>query len=298
MYLLLGASTASAATVIFGDSSAPTKATGIQDLDVGGTLYNVTFNLQATAATIYGTYPGDFPIFNTASAASNARDAVNAALQAEGATAIGEDGLPGVDADGFNIAYDSFLLGSIESVNVARGFEETGEWLSGGTNQLSYNLDERAWAEFTEGGGGPSTSNARKVVEEGDTLPDGTLVTEIANVGGVAINISGQVAFHGRTGAEAAVFTLDGLVVKVGGTLPDGTLVAEIDNRGKVAINDRGEVAFHGRDQDPLSAVFTQNGLVAKQNNALPDGTTPTEISSVGGVAINNVSQVAFHQMT
>lgn len=61
--LLLGANTASA-EVRFGDQSEPNKATGILDLNVGGKLYDVTFNVDAIAAEIYGDYPGEFPAFD------------------------------------------------------------------------------------------------------------------------------------------------------------------------------------------------------------------------------------------
>jgi len=143
--LLLAASTAQAEDVIF-DPSDPNKATGITDLDVGGTLYDVAFNLQAFAFEIYGAFPGNFPIFNTAQEAGDARDAVDAALNSAGALSLGEDGLAGVEANGFNIGFESFIvpIGDVESVNVARGFIEGTDWISGGINSLTYNLDERA----------------------------------------------------------------------------------------------------------------------------------------------------------
>ena len=50
--LLLAASTAQAEDVIF-DPSDPNKATGITDLDVGGTLYDVDFISQTTALSVY-----------------------------------------------------------------------------------------------------------------------------------------------------------------------------------------------------------------------------------------------------
>jgi len=154
MGLLLGAGTASAATVLFGDPAEPNKATGIQDLNVAGTSYNVTFDVLAFAFEIYGSFPGSFPIFNTSTEASNARDAVNVALNAAGALTVGE-----VSADGspiYNIGYDSFV-GPLnqEFVNVARGAEETGEWVTLGLNTWLYNLDEKTYAVFTVDGGGP-----------------------------------------------------------------------------------------------------------------------------------------------
>ena len=44
------------------------------------------------------------------------------------------------------------------------------------------------------------------VAKEGDTLPDDTILGEISESGGVAINSFGQVAFHGQTGGIDAVF--------------------------------------------------------------------------------------------
>jgi len=154
--LVLSAGTASAATVLFGDPAEPNKATGIQDLNVAGTSYNVTFDVLAFAVEIYGSFPGSFPIFNTSTEATNARDAVNAALNAAGALTVGE-----ASADGspiYNIGYDSFV-GPLnqEFVNVARGVEETGEWVTLGLNSWLYNLDEKTYAVFTVDGGGPPT---------------------------------------------------------------------------------------------------------------------------------------------
>jgi len=64
----------------------------------------------------------------------------------------------------------------------------------------------------------------------------------------VAINLFGDVAFHGRTGGVKAVFTQNGLVAKVGDNLDGGTTLNEIWDNGGVAINayDR-QMAFHGQ---------------------------------------------------
>ena len=85
------------------------------------------------------------------------------------------------------------------------------------------------------------------VVKEGDTLGDGTILGEITESGGVAINFFGEVAFHGRTGGIKAVFTQNGLVAKEGDILADGTTLTEIHPTGGVAINFFGDVAFHGK---------------------------------------------------
>jgi hypothetical protein len=140
------------------------------------------------------------------------------------------------------------------------------------------------------------------VAKEGDTLNDDTIVDDINENGGVAINLFGNVAFHGdaidpAAGIDSvkAVFTQDGLVAKVGDTLPDGTPLDEINENGGVAINLFGEVAFHGRTGG-IKAVFTQYGLVAKVGDNLADGTTLNNIFNNGGVAMNIYGrQVAFH---
>jgi hypothetical protein len=140
------------------------------------------------------------------------------------------------------------------------------------------------------------------VAKEADILPDGTLLDDIDENGGVAINLFGEVAFHGDavvpdTGGDSvkAVFTQDGLVAKVGDILPDGTTLEDIEVKGGVAINLFGDVTFHGRTGG-VKAVFTQDGLVAKVGDNLSDGTTLDEIWDSGGVAINPYDhQVAFH---
>jgi hypothetical protein len=135
-----------------------------------------------------------------------------------------------------------------------------------------------------------------KVAAEGDTLPDNTTLDEILLEGRVAINVFGEVAFHGQTGAIDAVFTQDGLVAKEGDTLLDNTGVSRINDRGKVAIDDLGEVAFHGRvEVGKNEAVFTQDGLVALEGDLLTETTSLDEINERGGVANNNLGEVAFH---
>ena len=90
-------------------------------------------------------------------------------------------------------------------------------------------------------------SNDELVVREGDILGDGTSLEEIAESGGVAINFFGDMAFHGRTGNDKAVFTQHGLVAKEGDILAGGKALDEIHSTGGVAINLVGDVAFHGK---------------------------------------------------
>jgi len=142
-------------------------------------------------------------------------------------------------------------------------------------------------------------SDISKVAAEDDTLPDGTILSEILREGGVAINSLGKVAFHGQTGTTPAVFTQDRLVARKGETLP-GTddFVSRIYDNGGVAINLLGEVAFHGRQLSRYEAVFTdQFGVVAQEESSLQGEPLiiPEEISDSGKVAINLFGQVAFH---
>jgi hypothetical protein len=119
--------------------------------------------------------------------------------------------------------------------------------------------------------------------------------------GKVAINLFGEVAFHGELytpdvppGSVPAVFTQDGLVALEGGTLPDGTIVEEITPSGGVGISFFADVVFHGK-AGPTDVVFTQAGLVAAEGMTLPDGETLLNIKPEGKVAINLFGEVAFH---
>jgi hypothetical protein len=101
------------------------------------------------------------------------------------------------------------------------------------------------------------------VVKEGDTLPDGTILEDLSETGGVAINDFGLVAFHGGIGSTKVVFTQNGLVAKEGDNLSDGTTtLEEISDTGGVSINFFGEVAFLGKIN--YLAVFVGEAPVAE----------------------------------
>jgi hypothetical protein len=138
-----------------------------------------------------------------------------------------------------------------------------------------------------------------KVAAEGDTLPDGTVLTLMLKDGGVAINFDGQVAFAGRDDDNTdAAFTQAGKVAAEGDTLPDGTTLSSFRAQGEVAISsvESGDkVAFHGQDDNNIVAVFTQAGLVAAEGDTLSPDTTLDEIEAEGKVSINSLEQVAFH---
>ena len=157
--LLLGASTARAVEVKFDDPSDPKKATRILDLDIGGTLYNVAFNFDASAEDIYGEFPGNF-FFTTAETAATARDAVVAALNAVDAESIGEQGLAEVESIVFLIGYDSFNAFGVNFATTARGAREDNglDWFDGGGQTVAY-LDYKTWAEFTKVGEEPPAAD-------------------------------------------------------------------------------------------------------------------------------------------
>ena len=95
LVFLLGAGAAQAVPMVqFDDPSDLTKATGILNLDVPGgdpRGYNVVFDQQAFANQIYGPNPASpddparLPPFLTLESTSAAADAVNAALNDQGA---------------------------------------------------------------------------------------------------------------------------------------------------------------------------------------------------------------------
>jgi hypothetical protein len=149
--LFLANGPAGAQTVVFGDSLDPTKATSITDLEVGGTSYNVVFEVSTFAFLVYGPFPGTFNIFNTVSQAEVAVDSVNSALNSWGATSIGNINTPGIEFFTYNIGYDTFLVGSIQMIHTWRAAKPdiNDPWVSTGQNQWTYNTDERNWAVFT-----------------------------------------------------------------------------------------------------------------------------------------------------
>jgi hypothetical protein len=148
----------------------------------------------------------------------------------------------------------------------------------------------------------PGSRDLVKAAAEGDTLPDGTVLTLILKDAGVAINADGQVAFGGRDddGTDAA-FTQAGKAAAEGEILPDGTVLSSFRAPGELAISgvqSDERVAFHGQDDNNTGGVFTQARRVAAEGDTLADGTTLAtldEIDAAGKVAINNFDQVAFH---
>jgi len=147
LVLLLGVGSAQAGFLVTFDSVDTTQATGILDLDIDGTLYNVTFTANSqTAFNVYGPFPGGFD-FNTNAAAAAAADAVNAALDSTVAVQVGAEGSAGLN--GYRIGYESESPGGLETVWF---------WDSGYVNSWNralqpdsdlYNVGARVWAQFT-----------------------------------------------------------------------------------------------------------------------------------------------------
>jgi hypothetical protein len=218
MGLLLGAGATSAATVLFADGG--TKATGIDDVNIGGTVYDVTFNVQVFAFEEYGPFPGTF-FFNNATVALDAVNAINAALNASPATSVGAPG-NAFEAVGFNIGYGSLGgPGDVEFVTTARGGcgDQCVDWISGGTNQLLYNADERTWAEFTVAGAPPSTSSiAASSLPSSRSVQVGTLASAFAtmiNIGSTTLT-GCSIAPRTSVAADFAYQTTDAANVPVG----------------------------------------------------------------------------------
>jgi hypothetical protein len=233
----------------------------------------------------------------------------------EGGVAINRTGqvaFGGRDEDGTDAAFTQTELvvaegDTLTDGNILRTFRPQGGLaISAGmtSNILAFHGKDSAGTDsvFTQAG---------VVAAEGVALPDTTLVDEINDLGKVAVNDFGLVAFHGKIEIEEgligkerfrAVFTSEGLAAREATKLPDETTLEEIREIGGVAINDFGEVAFIGRFLEPQGgadskkAVFIHNvGVVARESTDLQDGFFLDDISDDGGVAINWMGDVAFH---
>jgi hypothetical protein len=152
--LLLGTSAAQAANVRY-DPTNPQKAIEIRNLDIGGTLYNVTVPEGTTALQLYGEFPGVYPFGEGDwEAAKAAVDAVNAVLNAE-------DPIPfyvGVKGGGngelnqvFLVGYDDQFLG-VQTVKAREGFNlDFSTWNEKSPKEVpEYNVDKKTWADFRE----------------------------------------------------------------------------------------------------------------------------------------------------
>ena len=133
---LLGSGMASAATVqttgALGDI-----ATGILNLDIGGTLYNVDF-VDTTPNDLYGSETPRTYDFDTEAAASGAMDAIIGALISH-STEITSVGEVGNNEDRFYIGFADIVL----SVNAVESEYNFGidTWENIGTNVINPDLD-------------------------------------------------------------------------------------------------------------------------------------------------------------
>jgi hypothetical protein len=95
--------------------------------------------------------------FNGVSAGGVAVDAVNAALNAAGAIYVGTAGFENTDLDKiYDIGYEYLFvpIGNLDAVQVWEGGNPEGTWQRpDGPDQLSWQFDERTYADFTVAGG-------------------------------------------------------------------------------------------------------------------------------------------------
>ena len=333
MGLLLGTSAAQAETVLF-DPDFPTRALGIEDLEFGGTLYDVDFILGEVGFAYDSGFPYVFD-FPTSSAAQAAVIAVNAALTAAGALSVGQPGAEDVDFStlyevGWRAEKQDLAVASIVSVWQGTIIDlEPWQELS----DFTFSTDPRWWAKFTLvgpppdpvtiGGSVSGLEGSGLVLQNngGDDLPitengpftfdtavtphttyDVTVATYPTDQICIVSNGSGGVPLEDVTDVAvlctAAVVSDVTKVAAEGDTLPDSNVLSSILLDGGVAINIDGQVAFGGRDGGGIEAVFTQDRKVVTEGETLPDGTTVAAFRGQGEVAINAGQLddlVAFH---
>jgi hypothetical protein len=330
MGLLLGASTVQAATVKF-DPNNSTQATGIENLDIGGTLYNVVFTATETVAQqIYDDYPGTFD-FTDSAAANEAANAVNIELNQAGAQTVGAGGSAGLPF--YRIGYDSEPVGdNIPMVifwEAVKGDGDLDPWVTNvDPDGDSYNFGKRMWADFILAGppADPVTIGGSVTGLEGSGLvlrnngvddepiaADGEFTFDTPLTPGSFYNVtvsaqptdpaqtcsvengSGAVPDQAVTNVEVSCGDVVlGDLVKVaaeGDTLPDSTVLKDILLDGGVAINIEGQVAFGGRDGDGTDAAFTQAGKVVAEGDTLEDDTILAAFRGLGEVGINSGQQ-------
>jgi hypothetical protein len=141
LVLLLGVSTAQAATVIR-DATLTNSAVAILALEVDGVYYDVEF-LNASAIEIYGDYPGTYD-FSTYTTVTNAAEEVNVALRgAGGITEVGEAGITS-----HKIGFDFRAAGDVKFVIVQRTRSDSGAWSMLASSEENLYGDTTMFADF------------------------------------------------------------------------------------------------------------------------------------------------------
>lgn len=152
MSLLLGASVVQAAVVTApGDSS---RAIEVTNVNVDGTLYNVTFPGPTEAFNVYGTLGQEDLPFTDESTASAAIGAINDQLNNAASEILYVGGTSLSDVQRFfHIVFETEGFGTTARGSFVRsaGPDTIGNdfWINTGTDVLFYNTDERVFADFT-----------------------------------------------------------------------------------------------------------------------------------------------------
>ena len=148
MVFLLGAPV-QAGTVIFDPNNA-TKAIGIANLDIAGTLFNVEFTPDLTAGLVYGDFPSSFD-FITSETALAVTIAVDEALNAEGGVFSVGGELNPVGRLSYLVGFDSESENNIERVIAweASTMISDDVWSTGVLPEAVSYLEPRVWATFT-----------------------------------------------------------------------------------------------------------------------------------------------------
>jgi hypothetical protein len=142
---LLGASAAQA--LVIRDIDDPTIASGIINLDIGGTLYDVTWPGPIEAVNVYGELPGVFA-FTTFESAQTAVNAIAIDLNAAGGIhSVGA--FSGVANQFFNLVFATQGSGLTSVGFLARSFAAGDVWtLDGEQDQAFYLADSRVYASI------------------------------------------------------------------------------------------------------------------------------------------------------
>jgi len=132
------------------------KAIGINNLNIGGNIYNVDFTAVLRAAEVYGAFPGVYE-FTTTETAAVAVDAVTAVLTEAETLRVGAEGADGFPdfRSGFR-GYERLGIALVEVWEARVTFEDSWSRFSN-DDTLIYHDDFRTWAYFTlVGAGEPS----------------------------------------------------------------------------------------------------------------------------------------------